>query len=360
MIGVYVHIPFCVKKCNYCDFNSFDNKNSLKEIYTEKIIEEIENFKGDLNADTVFFGGGTPTTLRLDLLERIICAVNNKFNTKNCEFTIEANPATIKGEGLLLLRKNGVNRLSIGVQSANNDELKALGRIHSFEDFVTTFNLARDAGFDNINADIMFGLPDQTLNSFKKTLEEVVKLNPEHISCYSLIVEPNTPFYNMKLNLPDEETEREMYHYAVSYLEQMGYIQYEISNFAKMGMSCRHNIKYWERNNYIGFGLGASSLIDNVRYKNCENLIQYIENNLPEKEILTTADALAEHIFLGLRKTDGFNIKEAEELYNIDFYKKYKDVIDKYLKLDLITYGENMALTKEGISVSNIIMSDFV
>ena len=360
MIGVYVHIPFCVKKCNYCDFNSFDNKNSLKQRYAEKIIEEINNFEGDLNADTVFFGGGTPTALEQDLLQRIILAVNNKFNTTDCEFSMEANPATINSEGLLLLHKNGVNRLSIGLQSANNDELKALGRIHCFEDFVSTYCMAREAGFDNINTDIMFGIPNQTLDSFKRTLEEVVKLKPEHVSCYSLIIEQGTPFYNMNLNLPDEETERKMYYYAVSYLQQNGYIQYEISNFAKKSMQCRHNIKYWERKNYVGFGAGASSLIENVRYKNSEKLIQYIENNMPEKEILTMSDALAEHIFLGLRKTDGFNIKETERLYNIEFYQKYKTVIDKYLKLNLITYGENMALTKEGVSVSNIIMSDFM
>lgn len=360
MVGVYVHIPFCVKKCRYCDFNSYDNISYLKESYTKRIIDEINNYTGDTDADTVFFGGGTPTVLGTPLLLKIIGAVNNKFNVKNCEFTVEANPATANLDDLRALRCAGVNRLSLGLQSCSDDELRALGRIHSFSDFLNTYNAAKKAGFDNINIDIMFGIPNQTEKSFSDTLKTVVSLCPQHISCYSLIIEENTPFYNAKLNLPDEETERRMYYTAVDYLEKNGYKQYEISNFAKPGCRCRHNIKYWERDAYIGFGAGACSMIADVRYKNSADVTQYINENKREKEILSKEDALAEHIFLGLRMIGGFNIAKVEKLYGIRFYEKYKNVIDRYVKGGFLEMDDNLRLTKKGVSVSNSIMCEFL
>lgn len=360
MVGVYVHIPFCIKKCGYCDFNSFDNIAHLKKQYKEKLIEEINSYNGDVEADTVFFGGGTPTSMETEDLIEIIEAIKSKFHFNNIEFSMEANPATVSSQGLLLLRKAGVNRLSIGLQSANDNELKALGRAHNFMQFKKTFFDARDVGFDNINVDIMFAIPEQTMESFKETLKTVVGLNPQHISCYSLIIEENTPFYNAELNLPDEETEREMYYSAVKFFKENGYNHYEISNFAKVGFECRHNIKYWQRDNYIGFGAGACSMIDNVRMGNTCGVLEYINGNCPEKEYINKEEALSEHIFLGLRLTDGFNIAEIEKIYNINFYEKYKTIIDKYEKTGHLEYGDNLRLTPKGISVSNVIMSEFL
>lgn len=360
MTGVYVHIPFCVKKCGYCDFNSFDNIAHLKKQYKDRIIEEINAYDGDAKADTVFFGGGTPTSMETEDLLEIIAAVKNKFEFDNIEFSVEANPATVDGRGLLLLRQSGVNRLSIGLQSANDNELKALGRVHSFSQFLKTYEDAVFAGFDNINVDLMFGIPEQTIKSFDNTLKTVVALNPSHISCYSLIIEENTPFYNATLNLPDEDTEREMYYHAVDYFSQNGYNHYEISNFARDGKHCRHNIKYWERENYIGFGAGACSMINNVRIQNTGNVLQYINDNNPQSEYINKEDALAEHIFLGLRMIDGFNVKNVENIYNINFYEKYKSIIDKYVKTGYIEFGERLKLTRKGISVSNVIMSEFL
>lgn len=360
MTGVYVHIPFCVKKCAYCDFNSYDNINDLKDSYTDAVIGEINGYSGEITADTVFFGGGTPTALGIPRLIRIIDAVKNKFKLEKCEFTVEANPATVDAQGLLLLHNAGVNRLSLGLQSCNNRELAALGRIHTYEDFLKTYRDAQNAGFENINIDIMFGIPCQTEESFADTLKTAADLNPSHISCYSLIIEENTPFYNMKLDLPDEETERRMYYTAVDFFASRGYVQYEISNFAKPGCECRHNIKYWTRANYAGFGAGACSMINNVRYKNTSAVSEYIKNNRPEREVLTKEEALAEHIFLGLRLTGGFNIAETERLYGINFFKRYGDIVEKYEKAGLLKTGENLMLTREGISVSNTVMCEFL
>ena len=359
-LGIYVHFPFCKSKCRYCDFNSSDKNWSLEESYIDALVSEIESCGYSDEVNTVFFGGGTPTAVKLDNLIRVVEAVKGKFGTGYEEFTVECNPATMDYEGFLRLKNSGVNRISIGLQSANDDELAFLGRIHTFEMFLKTYNDAVRAGFDNINVDLMFSLHNQTMEKWVNTLEKVVGLKPQHISCYSLIVEEGTPFYNLKLNLPDEETDRQMYYYAVDFLAENGYGQYEISNFALDGFECKHNIKYWKRENYLGFGCGASGLYNNVRFQNSCDLRDYIENNSVEKTPLSMEDAKSEHIFLGLRMIDGFDISEFNKIYNTDFKAEYCDVINKYKSLGLLEADERCRLTKAGLSVSNSIMCEFV
>lgn len=359
-LGIYVHFPFCKKKCNYCDFNSSDKYGDLEDIYINSLVSEIKNCKISKTADTVFFGGGTPTFVKRENLFKVISAVKDKFGSEFSEFTVECNPATMDFDGFLMLKNSGVNRLSIGLQSVNSDELSFLGRIHTYNMFEKTYLDARKAGFSNINVDLMFSLHNQTIKKWENSLLKVIELNPEHISCYSLIVEKNTPFYNMKLNLPSEDDDRRMYYTAMDLLEKNGYDQYEISNFARDGFCCRHNLKYWERENYLGFGCGASGLYDNVRYTNSYDICDYIKNNVRKKEVLSKEDAEKEHIFLGLRLTRGFDISKINEIYGIDFLKKYHNIIEKYKRLNLLCADERCFLTKDGLSVSNAIMCEFM
>ena len=359
-LGIYVHFPFCKKKCNYCDFNSSDKYKYLEDRYIDALLREIRDCKINETADTVFFGGGTPTFVKEENLLRVICAVKEKFRVTDAEFTVECNPATMDYDGFLRLKNAGVNRLSIGLQSANDDELSFLGRVHTYNMFEKTYFDALRAGFSNINIDLMFSLHNQTKKKWENSLTKVIALNPAHISCYSLIVEPNTPFYDMKLNLPSEEDDRDMYYSAIDLLEKNGYGQYEISNFARSGFLCRHNLKYWQRENYLGFGCGASSLYDNVRYKNSYDICDYIEENVREYEKISNEDAEKEHIFLGLRLTRGFDILKINEIYGIDFLKKYHNITEKYEKLGLLEAGERCRLTKEGLSVSNAVMCEFM
>ena len=355
-----MHFPFCKSKCRYCDFNSSDKNWSLEDSYINALVSEIENCEYSDKVNTVFFGGGTPTAVKLDKLVRVVEAIRAKFGTEYEEFTVECNPATIDYDGFLRLKNSGVNRISIGLQSANDDELAFLGRIHTFEMFLKTYNDAVSAGFDNINVDLMFSLHNQTMEKWVNTLKKVVDLKPQHISCYSLIVEEGTPFYSLELNLPEEEIDRQMYYYAVDYLKKNGYSQYEISNFALDGFECKHNIKYWKRENYLAFGCGASGLYNNVRLQNTYNIKEYISNNKVEKNPLSMDDAKSEHIFLGLRMTDGFDISEFNKIYNADFKAEYCEVINKYKNLGLLEVGERCRLTKAGLSVSNSIMCEFV
>lgn len=353
--GIYVHIPFCAKKCLYCDFNSTDKSPELKDSYTEALIGELEN-NMPKDADTVFIGGGTPPVLGIDRLVKVI-----EHLPKTDEFTVEVNPGAVDFDGFCKLKASGVNRISMGVQSANDNELKLLGRIHSFSDAKRSFFEARRAGFSNINIDLMFSIPEQTFDSFKHTLSEIVALRPEHISCYSLIVEENTPFYEMELNLPDEETDRKMYDFAVSFLVQNGYIQYEISNFAKSGFECRHNIKYWDREDYYGFGAGAHSLVDNVRYENPYNITDYINGKEKEYTYLSKKDEENEFIFLALRKTEGIFLEKYKKIFGEDFLTKYKPIVQKYINCGFLEVNSSFCrLTKDGISLSNTVMSDFM
>ena len=299
-IGIYVHIPFCKSKCKYCDFNSSDKYFDLEEDYVNALISEIRGCDCKDDVDTVFIGGGTPTALKNENLLKIIDCISNHFSLKNAEFTVECNPATADYDDFVSLKNAGVNRLSIGLQSANDDELDFLGRIHTYKMFEKTYIDARKAGIDNINVDLIFSLHDQNLDKWKNTLQKAVDLKPEHISCYSLIVEENTPFYSMKLNCPDEETDREMYRYAISFLAENGYRQYEISNFCLDGYECKHNIKYWKRGNYLGFGCGACGMYNDVRTENTREIKSYIKNNIVKKVKLSKEEAMSEHIFLDL------------------------------------------------------------
>ena len=359
-LGIYVHFPFCKSKCRYCDFNSSAHNWCLEDKYIDALVNEIENSTYNDKVDTVFFGGGTPTAVKIFNLLRVIDAIKNKFDITDAEFTVECNPATIDYDGFLKLKNAGVNRISIGLQSANDDELAFLGRIHTFDVFLKTYEDAKKAGFDNINIDLMFSLHQQTAEKWLYTLNKVVDLKPAHISAYSLIVEEGTPFYSLELELPDEETDRAMYYGAVDLLKSKGYKHYEISNFALNGMECKHNVKYWKRENYLGFGCGASGMYNNVRYQNTYDVSEYINNNFVSEEVLTTSDAMAEHIFLGLRMVDGFNIEQFKNIYNVDFRKKYREQIKKFTDLGLLEVGENCRLTKEGLSVSNSVMCEFI
>jgi oxygen-independent coproporphyrinogen-3 oxidase len=282
--GIYIHIPFCVRKCLYCDFVSRTGSKEDMQRYHRALINEIELTVVKETVDSIFFGGGTPSVYPVEYIEEIIDKLKCRCDVReNSEITIECNPGTLNMDKLYRYRQAGINRISIGLQSCNNEELKKLGRIHTYEEFEHSFIMARDAGFNNINIDIMSAIPDQTIASYKETLHKVVSLRPQHISAYSLIIEEGTPFFSEygkgsknENKLPDEDTDREMYHLTKAYLKENGYERYEISNYARSEKECKHNIKYWNRDNYYGFGVSAASLVDNVRYTNISDIINYV------------------------------------------------------------------------------------
>lgn len=359
-LGIYVHIPFCIKKCNYCDFNSYDHKEEWKNAYVDALIQEIGAFCADgYLVDSIFFGGGTPTTLSNSQLERILRTIFQKFSMEeSAEITIESNPKTVKD--YRSLKEMGFNRLSIGMQSANEEELKKLGRIHTFQDFVESYEKARKV-FANINIDTMFSLPDQTIDKWAYTLEQVNILQPAHISAYSLKIEEGTPFSKLKLALPDEETDRQMYNLASEMLT--GYNRYEISNFAKEGMECKHNLKYWLRMDYVGFGAGAHSNLDDLRYSNIEDLDTYIkaQNKVAGKCKLTQRDQMSEFMFLGLRLTAGIDERDFEKAFHKEITEVFALPIQKHLGLETLAYHNGRySLTEYGVDVSNVVLSDFL
>ena len=299
-LEIYIHIPFCVKKCDYCDFLSAPADLETKEKYVEALINEIKLNKNKMSeyvVDTVFIGGGTPSLLEENQISKIMSVLRDNCNmSENPEITIECNPGTITESKLLEYKKSGINRISFGLQSANDEELKSIGRIHNYAGFLESYNLARKCGFDNINVDLMSALPGQTLKSYEETLNKVVRLEPEHISAYSLIVEENTLMYDRVKKaqikginiLPDEESERKMYYLTNNILRSNGYRKYEISNYSKPGKECKHNIGYWQRKEYLGFGIGAASLYKENRYNNISDINKYIEvltNNIKENSI---------------------------------------------------------------------------
>ncbi len=347
--GIYVHIPFCVKKCLYCDFCSTAD-TALRERYVDALCEEMRGNK-PVFADTVFIGGGTPTVLGDGLLKVIDTLMDCAELCEGYEFTVEANPGTVNEELLKKLKNSGVNRLSLGVQSFNDDELKELGRIHSAQEAVDAFYMARRAGFDNINIDVMLATPGQSIESVKKTFDMVKMLNPEHISAYSLIIEEGTPFYDMELDLPDEDEEREIYRYAVDFLREMGLRRYEISNFAKKGKESRHNNLYWTGGEYIGFGAAASSYTCNYRYTNTLDIEKYIEGErVCEKIYIDEEEKLKEKFLLGLRRSDG-----------VRWNGEFSDKIEKLVTMGLL-YEESgyVKLTQKGFDLGNIVFMEFV
>mgnify|MGYP005783386767 FL=1 len=420
-LELYVHIPFCVRKCAYCDFLSFPSGERERKAYVDALIREIESRKDnftDCRVSTVFLGGGTPSLLDGEDTARLFDALYRSFTfVEDPEITIEANPGTVTAEKMISWRKSGISRLSIGLQSVNDEELRMLGRIHTYREFLDTYSLARDAGFGNINIDLISAIPGQTVKSWEKTLRTVAELAPEHISAYSLIVEEGTPFYNLygeeqqkglfsdgKISsssvggfppLPDEEEDRKIYEQTAVILNEYGYHRYEISNYAKQGYECRHNLGYWERKEYLGLGLGAASLIRETRFHNTADMKKYMdvfsdgtpaENVSGERntasagtgeiqsgnsagqddvreefESLSREEQMAEFMILGLRKTAGISAEEFRSLYGTGIKEVYGSQIRRFEKEGLLTEEDGMIrLTPRGIDVSNYVFCEFV
>lgn len=366
---LYIHIPFCVRKCAYCDFLSAPGSEEAKASYTEALLREIEAVKTEKReVSSIFVGGGTPSALSPSLMGDIFEKIHKSFSVApDAEITIEANPGTLSNEKLFLYRNVGINRLSLGLQSPEAAELKSLGRIHTYEEFLESFSLAREAGFQNINVDLMCALPDQTYEGWVRNLRKVAALHPEHISAYSLIIEEGTPFAKRKLNLPDEDTEYRMYEDTAGILSEYGYEQYEISNYAKKDLACQHNVGYWTRKEYLGLGLGAASLWGNQRFSNTSDFSLYLNNSgFPEKirgdrETLSLEAEMSEFMFLGLRMTKGVSKAEFLEEFGVSIESVYGKVLDKYKSVGLLEETEGrIFLTRAGIHVSNGVMAEFL
>ena len=407
-LGIYIHIPFCKHKCYYCDFVSFSNKQNLVKSYIEAIKTEINEYFNhkkileNFNVTTIYIGGGTPSCIDskyiLEVLELLKNKLkNNQTKFENMEITIEVNPGTVDREKIKMYKKAGVNRLSIGLQSTNNKILKEIGRIHTFENFLETYNMASQIGFDNINVDLMIGLPDQTIEDVKESLNQITKLHPvpTHISVYSLIIEEGTVIEKLirenKLKEMDEELERNMYWYVKNTLELNGYEHYEISNFAKTGKASKHNTNCWLQKEYIGIGAAAHSYLNSVRYANTTEIEQYIirmkqldkqviedilnlsdnsiETNLKEKikpiyeieEVQTVEDKKKEYMLLGLRKLEGVQISKFKEKYVDNPIFLFRKELEKMVKEDLINIdGDYIKLTNKGLDLANLVWEEFV
>ena len=369
-LELYVHIPFCVRKCQYCDFLSGPSDEETKDRYIEALLKEIRaaEHTEDYEIISVFIGGGTPSALKAEAIASIMRTLQEKFFfCEDAEVTIEANPGTVDLEKLTIYRNVGINRLSLGLQSTDAEELKLLGRIHSYEEFLKSYEWAREAGFSNINIDLMFAIPGQTGEAWRQHLYQVAELNPEHISAYSLIIEEGTPFAEQNLDLPDEDTEYQMYEDTAEILERYGYRQYEISNYAKQGYMCRHNAGYWQRLEYLGFGLGASSLYRGMRFLNTRRMQEYLkESRNPDQirkdvTVLSRNEQIEEFMFLGLRMTEGISEKKFEENFDVRLMDVYGDILQKYEETGFMEHIETKwRLTRKGIHVSNHILADFL
>lgn len=371
---LYVHIPFCERKCAYCDFLSFPADEAVKRRYTEILIGEIEMAGAayrDTTVTSVFVGGGTPSVLDSGLMVKIFEALHRSFQINGeAEISMEANPGTVTEKKLLDYRSVGINRLSFGLQSADNRELRLLSRIHTFEDFVESFRLARSCGFGNINVDLMSALPGQTTESWLSTLRTVASMEPEHISAYSLIIEEGTPFFDRYGEgrgeglLPDEDSDREMYHRTKEILAGYGYERYEISNYAKSGRECRHNIGYWTGVPYLGLGLGASSYVDGKRFQVTDNMSEYLNGEpgkCTEEQILTKRDMEEEFFFLGLRMVQGVSLCEFERRFGLSAEQVYPGLLEKLIREGVAEQiGDRFFLTEYGLDVSNCVMAEFL
>lgn len=369
-IQLYLHIPFCIRKCGYCDFLSCPADERAQRAYTEALLREIRVLgqRTEAAVSTIFIGGGTPSVLCADWMEEILDQLRASFRLlPEAEISMEANPGTVTPEKLKAYLRGGVNRISFGCQSADNEELRLLGRIHSWEEFLESFSMAREAGFANINVDLMSGLPGQTVASWERTLRRTAALGPEHISAYSLIIEEGTPFAQRPLPLPDEEEERLMYERTGEILKEYGMEQYEISNYARPGYACRHNIGYWTGKEYLGMGLGSSSLMEGERFSNTSDMKEYLEDSghpgrlRRDRQKLSEKDRMEEFMFLGLRMTAGISEKDFLDTFGREIHTVYGSVIRKYVEGGFL--GEEkgrLYLTRKGISVSNPILADFL
>lgn len=385
-IGLYIHIPFCEQKCYYCDFTSYANKEELVERYIKCLKKEILQYANENKImsehgleeryviKTIYIGGGTPSAIDEVYIINVLDTIKDNFKMRdNAEITIEVNPGTVNKDKLESYRECGINRLSIGLQAVQDDILKCIGRIHTYKDFENTYEYAREVGFDNINVDLMINLPNQTLDDVKESVKTILSLKPEHISVYSLILEPNTKMYELinskTLTIASDETERQMYWYVKDTLEKHKYNQYEISNFTKSGFESKHNMDCWNQKEYIGVGASASSFMENKRYSNISELEKYIENiekgtpnkNLVLEEFLDEESKMDEFMMLGLRKIDGVDIKEFERIFQINPIVKYCKKLDKLNREGLIEIDENnIKLSNKGIDLANLVWEEFV
>ncbi len=372
-LGIYVHIPFCKQKCSYCDFISYCDKNDLIEKYIKALKQEIKNSSvNEYEISTIYIGGGTPSYIESKYISEILKTIKQKYNiSRNVEITIEVNPGTATKEKLRDYVEAGINRISIGLQSCNNNLLKMIGRIHTYEEFLSTYKLAREVGFKNINVDLMIGLPNQTLDDVKKSLEEISKLNPEHISVYSLIVEEGTPIEKKiadgQLKLPNEELEREEYWEVKKFLESLGYKHYEISNFAKTGYESKHNLNCWEQKEYLGFGAAAHSYMKKTRYSNTENIEKYINQEMQSEqlhivhEVQKEEEQKKEYMLLGLRKIDGVQISSFKNKFGCNPIMEFKNELNKLTQEGLIEIDlDQIKLTEKGIDLANIVWEEFI
>ena len=372
-IGIYVHIPFCKKKCDYCDFISYCDKGMLISDYIESVIKEIESQNIQSKITTVYIGGGTPSYIDSKYIIKILEKIKEKNISEDAEITIEVNPGTVTEKKLKDYINCGINRLSIGLQSTKDEILKEIGRIHEYADFLNTYNMAKKIGFNNMNVDLMIGLPNQKIIDIKESLEKILELNPNHISVYSLILEEGTSLFKKVedgvLKIPDEELERNMYWYVKNTLELNGYKHYEISNFAKEGYESKHNLNCWNQKEYIGIGCAAHSYKNITRYFNTENIEEYI-NNIHKKcfeknriihEVQTEEDARKEFMLLGLRKVDGVKINEFKNKFGDNPIYLYRNQLDKLSKENLIIVdNDNIRLSNRGIDLANLVWEEFI
>ena len=371
---LYIHIPFCVKKCLYCDFLSFPADEKTKERYIEALCDELL-FIGSERCDkplrSVFIGGGTPSVLPAEHMVRVMNVVKERFTLEDdAEITIECNPGTLDEEKLAAYRACGINRLSIGLQSSHESELKSLGRIHTYEDFVRSIRMAEKAGFDNINVDLMSGLPGQSASSFEETLRKVCTLSEsiKHISAYSLIIEEETPFGQMfdegKLDLPDEDADREMYHMTSHILKEYGFERYEISNYAKKGYECRHNIGYWTGVDYYAAGLDAASYYGHCRYTDTPDMEEYLKDPLAGPVLIEKLDQqglMSEYMILGLRLISGVSVSEFEKRFKTGIFDVYGKEIDRFISDGLLEHCEDcIKLSEKGLDLANFVMRAFI
>lgn len=372
-IGIYVHIPFCKKKCDYCDFISYCGKDDFIEKYVDSVKKEIEHVKIKSEITTIYIGGGTPSYIDSKFIVQILEKIKEKNVAQDAEITIEVNPGTVTQEKLQDYIECGINRISIGLQTTNDELLKQIGRIHNYEQFLETYKLAKKVGFKNINVDLMLGLPNQRIIDLKESLENVLKLAPKHISVYSLIVEDGTPIANKiengKLKLPDDELERNMYWYVKNTLELNGYKHYEISNFAKKGYESKHNMNCWNQMEYVGIGTAAHSYRDITRYSNTEDIKEYIKNvqkgefekNRIIHEIQKEEDSKKEFMLLGLRKIDGLKISEFKNKFGDNPIYLYRNELKKLSDEKLIIIqDDNIRLSNKGIDLANLVWEEFV
>ena len=384
-VGIYVHIPFCKKKCYYCDFISYDNKNEKIEDYIKYLKYEIyetgEGTKLDLKNNliepikitSIYIGGGTPSYIDSKYIIEIIKIIKKEFEVyDDAEITIEINPGTVNEQKLIDYKNIGINRLSIGVQSNNNSLLNNIGRIHSYEEFLSTYKLARKIGFNNINLDFIIGLPNQTDKDINDLIHEIKRLSPEHISIYSLMIEENTKMYkdyiNNVIKLPNEDIERKTYWKIKNNLESNGYIHYEISNFAKIGYESKHNLACWNQEEYMGFGVAAHSYTDGARYSNIPNIDEYIDNFKNNKDIdniifhekQNNESKMKEYMFLGFRKIKGINVDDFYNKFKKDVFDIFSEELSKLIKIGLIETNNNyIKLTKKGLDLANLVFEEF-